>query len=174
MTVPLPSRATLPAAGLAALLLLPLTACAGADEGSPTAATSASGTPTSAATSTSTAPTTRGESTPAVPASPVPPSGRFTTPPLSRTVPPSLGTPPKPRKPTEPSDLLPTNLVAGHVTRGGSGPCYGFVSEDGVEYALHGADAGALAQGSFVTLRISARSVRINCGPGVPASIVPR
>ncbi|PWR08328.1 hypothetical protein DKT68_16135 [Micromonospora acroterricola] len=104
----------------------------------------------------------------------MPPPGRTVPPPLSRTDPPSIGTPPKPPKPTEPTDRLPTDMIAGHVTRGGSGPCYGLVSEDGVEYALYGAGAGDLAEGSFVTLRISARSVRIDCGPGTPASIVTR
>ncbi|MEV4654950.1 hypothetical protein [Micromonospora sp. NPDC049301] len=167
--LPLP-RVTLTATGLAALLLLPLAACAEAGDTSPTAATSAAGTPISGG-PTSGGPTLGGP-TPGASVSPVPPPGRTATPPLSRTVPPTLGTPPKPPKPTEPTEKRPTDLVAGHITRGGSGPCYGLVSEDGVEYALHGPGAGNLAQGSFVTLRISARSPRIDCGPGVPASIV--
>ncbi|SIN30323.1 hypothetical protein SAMN04489832_5105 [Micromonospora cremea] len=93
---------------------------------------------------------------------------------MSRTVPPTLGTPPKPPRPTEPTDKRATGLIAGHITRGGSGPCYGLVSEDGVEYALHGPGAGDLTEGSFVTLRISARPSGVDCGPGVRASIITR
>ncbi|MBQ0902643.1 hypothetical protein KBX63_11600 [Micromonospora sp. U21] len=117
---------------------------------------------------------TLGGPTPAAPASPAPPSGRTATPPMSRTVPPTLGAPPKPPKPTEPTDRRSTDLIAGHVTRGGSGPCYGLVSEEGVEYAVHGTGAGNLTEGSFVTLRISARSSEVDCGPGIRVRITPR
>lgn len=75
-------------------------------------------------------------------------------------------------KPSPPSDLRQTDLVSGTVTRGGTGPCYGLVAEDGTEYALHGPDAGELRAGSVVTLRITIARARINCGPGLPMSIV--
>ena len=42
-----------------------------------------------------------------------------------------------PEPPKTPSDLVPHDVVAGRVTRGGSGPCYGLVTEDGTEYAMH-------------------------------------
>ncbi|MDG4760763.1 hypothetical protein [Micromonospora sp. WMMD710] len=77
----------------------------------------------------------------------------------------------------EPFDLLerPTTVpLSPRVTRGGRGPCYGLVSEDGIEYALHGTGFGTLTEGSFVTLRIIARSSEVDCGPGVRASIVTR
>ncbi|WP_370462006.1 hypothetical protein, partial [Micromonospora sp. ALFpr18c] len=102
-----------------------------------------------------------------------PPVSRTDPPPMSRTDPPTIGVP-KPAKPTDPTDLRATGLVAGHVTRGGRGPCYGLVSEDGIEYALHGTGFGTLTEGSFVTLRIIARSSEVDCGPGVRASIVTR
>ncbi|MET8549081.1 hypothetical protein [Micromonospora zamorensis] len=158
ITVHLPSRVTL----LTALLLLPLTACADPEGTGPLAAPSASDTPTADA-------STPGAPRPAQPAAP--PSRAF-TPPLSRTLPPSIGTPPKPPKPTPPTDLRDSGLIAGHITRGGSGPCYGLVAEDGRAYALHGPGAGNLAEGSFVTLRIASRSSDIDCGPGIRVSIV--
>ncbi|MEU1358918.1 hypothetical protein ABZ356_03650 [Micromonospora zamorensis] len=106
------------------------------------------------------------------PAQPAAPPSRAFTPPLSRTLPPSIGTPPKPPKPTPPTDLRDSGLIAGHITRGGSGPCYGLLAEDGRAYALHGQGAGNLAEGSFVTLRIASRSSDIDCGPGIRVSIV--
>ncbi|MEU7920186.1 hypothetical protein [Micromonospora zamorensis] len=154
----LPSRVTL----IAALLLLPLTACAEPGDRNPTAASPA----TSALTPDAPTP---GAPRPAQPAAP--PSRAF-TPPLSRTLPPSIGIPSKPPKPTPPTDLRDSGLIAGHITRGGSGPCYGLVAEDGRAYALHGPGAGNLTEGSFVTLRIVSRSSDIDCGPGIRVSIV--
>ncbi|WP_208761174.1 hypothetical protein, partial [Micromonospora orduensis] len=97
-----------------------------------------------------------------------------TPPPLSRTVPPTMPAVPKPPKPTDPTDKRAPDLVSGHITRGGSGPCYGLVSEDGIEYAVHGTGVGTLTEGSFVTLRLISRSFEVDCGPGVRASIVTR
>ncbi|MBM0237580.1 hypothetical protein JNW88_11160 [Micromonospora sp. ATA32] len=92
------------------------------------------------------------------------------TPPLSRTDPPIL------RRPTTlpkgPTDNRPTDLIAGRITRGGTGPCYGLVDENDREYALHGPDAGELRLGSFVTLRIAPPSFSFDCGPGIPMRIV--
>lgn len=160
ITVHLPSRVTL----LAALLLLLLTACADPEGSGPLAAPSASDTPTPDA------PTSRAFR-PAQPAAT--PSPAF-TPPLSRTLRPPIGIPPKPPKPTPPTDLRDSGLIAGHITRGGSGPCYGLVAEDGRAYALHGPGYGNLTEGSFVTLRIVPRPAGVDCGAGVPVSIVMR
>lgn len=157
----LSSRVTL----LAALLLLPLAACADPEGAGPLAAPSASDTPTPGAPN-------PWVSTPAESASPVPPVGRTASPPMSRTVPPTIRAVPRPPKPTDPTDLRPTDTIAGHITRGGSGPCYGLVAEDGRAYALHGRGAGNLTEGSFVTLRIVSRSSDIDCGPGIRVSIV--
>ncbi|MFF5172747.1 hypothetical protein ACFY3U_08950 [Micromonospora sp. NPDC000089] len=100
--------------------------------------------------------------------SPVAPAGRPT--PLSATPPPTLGRPAGP--PKEPTDNRPTDVVAGRVTRGGTGPCYTFVDENGRQYALHGPNAGELKQGSFISLRLAPRDASVDCGPGVPMRIV--
>ncbi|MBQ0979063.1 hypothetical protein [Micromonospora sp. M61] len=160
ITVHLASRVTL----IAALLLLPLTACADPKGAGPLAAPSASETPTPDA------PTSRAFR----PAQPAAPPSRAFTPPLSRTLPPSIGIPSKPPKPTPPTDLRDNGLITGHITRGGGGPCYGLVAEDGRAYALHGPGYGNLTERSFVTLRIVARSSEVDCGVGVPVSIVMR
>ncbi|MFD6563407.1 hypothetical protein [Micromonospora profundi] len=99
-----------------------------------------------------------------------PPSLSVTDPPLSSTVPPTMR--PPVAKPSPPSDRRQTDLVSGTITKGGTGPCYRLVSEDGIEYALHGPDAGELRTGSFVTLRIGPARARISCGPGLARSIV--
>ncbi|MEV7329590.1 hypothetical protein [Micromonospora sp. NPDC093244] len=155
---------------LAALLLLPITACA--EPQASDSASSASRTPTP----TEPVPTEPVPTVAAPTGSPftVPPPGRTAPPPLSRTVRPSLPAAPKPPKPTGPTDKRASDLVSGHITRGGSGPCYGLVSEDGIEYAVHGTGFGKLTEGSFVTLRVISRSSEVDCGPGVRVSIVTR
>ncbi|WP_346121855.1 hypothetical protein [Micromonospora coerulea] len=101
-------------------------------------------------------------------ATPVAPAGRPA--PLSATVPPTLGRPAGP--PREPTDNRPTDLIAGRITRGGTGPCYGLVDENEREYALHGPEAGELRVGSFVTLRVAPPTSSFDCGPGTPMRIV--
>ncbi|WP_234038832.1 hypothetical protein [Micromonospora coerulea] len=101
-------------------------------------------------------------------ATPVAPAGRPAT--ISATVPPALGRPAGP--PRKPTDNRPTDLIAGRITRGGTGPCYGLVDENGREYALHGPEAGELRVGSFVTLRVAPPTSSFDCGPGTPMRIV--
>ncbi|MGW3784885.1 hypothetical protein ACWD5Z_09865 [Micromonospora chokoriensis] len=108
------------------------------------------------------------------PPNPAPLPSRTAQPAPLRTFPPTVRAVPRPPKATDPADLRATNAISGHVTRGGRGPCYGLVAEDGVEYALHGPGYGLLVEGSFVTLRIVSRSSEVDCGPGVRASIVTR
>ncbi|MEU4402208.1 hypothetical protein [Micromonospora orduensis] len=163
-TVPLAPRVTI----LAALLLLPLSACAEPQAGDSASSASSTPTPTQPL-PTKPLPTV---AAPTGSAAPVPPPGRTAPPPLSRTVPPTIPAVPKPPKPTDPTDKRASDLVSGHITRGGSGPCYGLVSEDGIEYAVHG--TGSLTEGSFVTLRVISRSSEVDCGPGVRVSIVTR
>jgi len=74
--------------------------------------------------------------------------------------------------PKKPTDGLPSDRIAGRVTRGGSGPCYGVVTDDGTEYALYGTGAGTLQVGSHVRVTIAPLLLKISCGPGIPASIV--
>ncbi|WP_328422675.1 hypothetical protein OG470_09165 [Micromonospora sp. NBC_00389] len=158
----------MPTASRALLLLIPLltmVACASTGDG---------GTPPEDRP----APTTTLPSAPPTPSldpsSPPAPAATASRarPPLSATEPPTMR--PPVAKPSPPSDLRQNDLVSGTVTRGGTGPCYGLVAEDGTEYALHGPDAGELRTGSFVTLRIAAARARISCGPGLPMSIVSR
>ncbi|GAB2929212.1 hypothetical protein GCM10027280_15890 [Micromonospora polyrhachis] len=74
--------------------------------------------------------------------------------------------------PKKPTDEQATDRIAGRVTRGGSGPCYGVVTDDGKEYALYGSDTGTLQVDTFVRVTIAPLLLRINCGPGTHASIV--
>ncbi|MGS2613758.1 hypothetical protein ACVCAH_04385 [Micromonospora sp. LZ34] len=143
-------------ASLAAALAL--TGCAGFQEEAnvptePTPSASGSGPePTSPTGPTAAAPSGRGE------------------PPLSSTRPPTMGPPTAP--PSEPTDLRKANIVAGRITRGGAGPCYGLVTDDGREYALHGVGKGTFATGSWVRVTIGPADPTADCGPGTPASIV--
>ena len=69
--------------------------------------------------------------------------------------------------PKEPTDLIKkTGWVVGTVTTGGSGPCYGLVTDDGTEYALHNADGTQLERGTRVRVRTRTATVRIHCGAG--------
>ncbi|WMF04602.1 hypothetical protein [Micromonospora robiginosa] len=105
---------------------------------------------------------------PAASGSPAAPAGRPT--PLSATRPPIPRRPAGP--PKKPTDARPAGVVAGWITRGGTGPCYGLVDENGREYALHGPDAGELREGAFVSLRLAPGDSAVDCGPGVPMRIV--
>jgi hypothetical protein len=101
-------------------------------------------------------PTGSGPPSPATPAD-------STAPPLSSKVPPTMK-PPKP--PKTPSDLVPHDLVVGRVTRGGTGPCYGLVTDEGTEYALHSTAGITLKAGTWVRVRYAPLKIRIYCGPG--------
>ncbi|MDG4774430.1 hypothetical protein [Solwaraspora sp. WMMD792] len=101
----------------------------------------------------------RGSNGPATPA-PTPTE----TPGLSRTEPPTLprpGTPPK-----TPSDLITGDWLVGTVTRGGTGPCYGLVTDDGTEHALYGDDGTTLTQHTRIRAKVAPLRIRIYCGPG--------
>ena len=69
--------------------------------------------------------------------------------------------------PREPGDGSPaTGWVSGMVTVGGSGPCYGFVADDGKRYALYSTGGTELKQGSRMRVLLEPTMVRIYCGPG--------
>lgn len=76
--------------------------------------------------------------------------------------------PPEPSDPPrEPGDQPPAaGWVSGMITRGGTGPCYGFLSDDGTRYALHGTAGDELDRGDRVRVRLEATALRIHCGPG--------
>ncbi|MFC0507586.1 hypothetical protein [Micromonospora costi] len=157
----------LPRSVLVLLPVLALTACGGA--GGVTRDGPATPSATGAAPVSSAPPDTVVTPTPTASTPPPAATRSPARPPLSST---TLPTPRPPVvKPSPPTDLV-TRHVSGFVTRGGDGPCYGMVAEDGTEYALHGPDVGELRTGSFVTLRLTTLQARIDCGPGVPMSIV--
>jgi hypothetical protein len=69
-----------------------------------------------------------------------------------------------PRGPTD--DIKDTDWVVGTVTTGGSGPCYGLTTDDGTQYALHGAAGVQLVRGARMRVQTRPALVRIYCGPG--------
>ncbi|MEH0971949.1 hypothetical protein V6U77_12525 [Micromonospora sp. CPCC 205546] len=167
-------RATLRTLGPGVALTLALSGCAGSRNGDVVSAEQTPVTPSAGAAG-SDPPAGSADATPdatgAAPSVPGPtsPSGR-TGPPLSATRPPTLGPPTAP--PRWPSDLRKANVLAGRITRGGAGPCYGLVTDDGREYALHGTDKGTFATGAWVRVTIAPADPAAPCGPGTPASIV--
>lgn len=71
------------------------------------------------------------------------------------------------KPPKEPTDQQPnTGWVAGMVTRGGKGPCYGIIADDGQRYALYSTTGVELAQGTRVKVNLETTLLRIYCGPG--------
>ena len=69
--------------------------------------------------------------------------------------------------PENPTDQLkPIGWVVGTVTSGGSGPCYGFRTDDGTPYALHSTAGISLVKGVRMRILIKPAVVRIYCGPG--------
>jgi hypothetical protein len=65
-----------------------------------------------------------------------------------------------------PSDLITGFWLLGSITRGGPGPCYGFRTDGGREYALSGATIGPLAIGDRIRARIKTTEQPVDCGPG--------
>ncbi|MCI4063798.1 hypothetical protein MRQ36_14865 [Micromonospora sp. R77] len=146
------TRATAPYTGLAALLVLTtLAGCARPENGAPVAASPDPST---------SSPTGAEPSTPAAP-SPVAPSGRT---PFSATDLPTLRRPTAP--PDNPTDLRRPDLLAGRISRGGPGPCYGLVTDDGREYALHGENMGNWGTGTWVRVTVGPPASGVDCGPG--------
>ena len=109
---------------------------------------------------------------PSEPATP-PPSAQATSPearpPLSSTRLPTM----KPAKPPKtPTDLVPTDVIAGVVARGGSGPCYGIIDQDGTEFAVYSTAGLALRKGTTVRVRFQQPTRTIDCGAGRPIEAV--
>ncbi|HWS31603.1 MAG TPA: hypothetical protein VN408_02555 [Actinoplanes sp.] len=76
------------------------------------------------------------------------------------------------KPPKEPTDSLPeTGWVAGMVTIGGKGPCYGLISDDGKRYALYGTAGTELAKGDRVKVKLETTRIKIYCGPGTLMSM---
>jgi hypothetical protein len=83
---------------------------------------------------------------------------------MSDTSPPTLPTPPRPQK--RPTDEITGVWPTGTVTRGGSGPCYGFRDEGGRQYALYSNRKFELREGKRGRVRVATLALRIYCGPG--------
>jgi hypothetical protein len=107
---------------------------------------------------------------PATPSGSAPPEGRATATPEGRATAPSATDLPTMRPPKgppkTPTDNLPRDRIAGRITKGGSGPCYGLVTDDGQEYALHSTAGLELEEGTYVRARIATLRLKIYCGPG--------
>ncbi|MEU7956238.1 hypothetical protein [Micromonospora humida] len=104
-----------------------------------------------------------------------PPGGPL-NPPAGRPAPLSAALPPAPRRPAapprHPTDRRRPDRLAGRITRGGDGPCYGLVTDDGHEYALHGPGLGTVAAGSTVVVTVDPAAPPAACGPGTPVGVV--
>ena len=69
--------------------------------------------------------------------------------------------------PSDPTDRIKnSDVVVGTVTRGGTGPCYGLVTDDGVQYALYESKDRDLTIGTRIEVQTRPTRLRIDCGPG--------
>ena len=108
---------------------------------------------------------------------PVTPSDQVTTvPPAPGTPASSVPTGPAPSKPAgipkTPTDIVRSpGWIEGTITRGGTGPCYGLVTFDGVTYAMHSDKGTELAEGDHIRAALTPAKLRISCGPGIPVSM---
>jgi hypothetical protein len=87
--------------------------------------------------------------------------------PTMTTQPPTTGLPSTPSDPRPPKDVL-----VGQVTRGGSGPCYGMVTDDGKEYAFYSTEGVTLDKGDTVKIQYEPLRLKIYCGAGEHVSAV--
>ena len=99
---------------------------------------------------------------------PVSPSGRANNP-----LDPGIPTlrPPNPKQ-SLPTDYIPGDMLNGRVTKGGSGPCYGLVTDDGVQYALHSSTGMTLEEGTYVRVKVAPLRLKIYCGPGAHLALL--
>jgi hypothetical protein len=88
----------------------------------------------------------------------------------SSSVPPTLGSPSAP--PQTPSDQRRTDWIAGRITRGGDGPCFGLVTDEGKEYALYSTAKVTLKAGESVRVQVAPLRLKISCGSGTQMSAV--
>ncbi|WIM96796.1 hypothetical protein ACTOB_000263 [Actinoplanes oblitus] len=130
---------------------------------SSSAGPAASAAPSQAASAASTAPSSP-ESGPATSGA----SARPSSPSAGTSGPAALPTLTRPVKPPKnPTDTVPnTGWVLGVVTRGGSGPCYGFTADNGTQFALHSTDGITLTTGGRVKVKLTTTMLKIYCGPG--------
>ncbi len=91
---------------------------------------------------------------------PTPGSATPTPPPTSTTGPPN-----------KPTDTVAPGWVVGTIMAASSGPCYGLVTDDGKEYALHSTAGFAVNKGQRFRVRVDRLAIKIYCGPGTHAAI---
>ncbi|MFI7602792.1 hypothetical protein [Actinoplanes sp. NPDC049681] len=83
----------------------------------------------------------------------------------------ATGAPPGAKKPSG-IPKTPTDVIAspgwtdGLVTRGGSGPCYGFADWDGKPFAVYSPLGTELKKGDHIRARFVPNKLRIDCGEG--------
>jgi len=110
-----------------------------------------------------------GSATP-TPGTPTPGTSGTSTPPANSTTPPPTGpTPTGP--PNKPTDTVAPGWVVGTVMAASGGPCYGLVTDDGKEYALHSSDGFTVRKGERYRVRVARLALKIYCGPGTHASV---
>ncbi len=66
---------------------------------------------------------------------------------------------------------VPAGWIAGTVTKGGAGPCFGLKSDDGVQYAMHSTEARTLKPGDRVKVQVTPSRLRISCGDGTQVQL---
>jgi len=81
-----------------------------------------------------------------------------------------MATPPT-GPPRKPSDTVVAGWVVGTVTGASSGPCYGLVTDDGKQYALHSAEGFKVNKGDRLRVRTARLAIKIYCGPGEHAAV---
>ena len=88
----------------------------------------------------------------------------------------TVPTGPAPSKPAgipkTPTDIVRSpGWIEGTITRGGTGPCYGLVTFDGVAYAMYSDKGPQLAQGDHIKAELTPAKLRIDCGAGIPVAM---
>ncbi|WP_433299897.1 hypothetical protein ACQP2F_01520 [Actinoplanes sp. CA-030573] len=78
---------------------------------------------------------------------------------------------PPSRRPTPPVEAVRAGWITATVTRGGSGPCFGFQATDGEAYAVYSSASLKLTAGERVRARITPGSTPVSCGTGRPARL---
>ncbi|MDG4821584.1 hypothetical protein O7635_06910 [Asanoa sp. WMMD1127] len=85
---------------------------------------------------------------------------------------PSSAQPPPKVGPSTPSDYIPGDKIAGRVVKGGTGPCYALVTDDGRRYALWSDRGLRLDEGTYITAVVEELKVKISCGEGIHKALV--
>ncbi|BCJ52857.1 hypothetical protein Asp14428_43320 [Actinoplanes sp. NBRC 14428] len=86
------------------------------------------------------------------------------------------GAPPGAKRPSgipkTPTDVIPSpGWIDGLITRGGTGPCYGFADWDGKPYAVYSTAGTTLKKGDRVRVRVTPNKLRIDCGEGTQVAL---